>query len=1146
MSNFQFLQPEWRSLHEKVTKAEERVNTEPVSTARYCRQALEEVVHSMYHLEYMRMPYNTDLVSLTTNPEFKQLVPYPLIDGLHIIRKTGNNASHYGKRVTAENARTSIRYLFDMLKWFSQNYSQQAPDLPGQFDESLIPKVGAKDRKLKEIQEESERVQQALQQQLDEVLANNQLLKEQTEASESTLASFKQEQEQKLQELQTRKQSRPNPTVLEYTEAQTRKNLIDIDLKEAGWFDLRAGRELEYAVKGMPITTDNPKGNGYADYVLWDDNGLPLAIIEAKRTVADIETGKHQAMLYANCLEQMHGQRPIIFYTNGYEIKIWDDQFYSAPRRVYGFYTKDELSMLIQQRKTRQDIRKGQINTAIAGRPYQMEAIQRVTEVFVTNDNQDNLRGKYREALLVMATGSGKTRTAAAIVDLLYKNNWVKRVLFLADRNALVTQAKRNFSDHLPELSSIDLTQEKENDSTRLVFSTYQSMMHKIDSARSSDERFYGVGHFDLIIVDEAHRSIYNRYGAIFEYFDALIVGLTATPKDSIDHNTFELFGCSNGDPTFSYELDAAVNGGFLNPYRNIGVTTQFLREGIKYVELTEEEQEKYEDTFEDKTTGLFPEEINQSAMNKWLFNRDTVNKVLDIFMTNGLKIEGGDKIGRTIIFAVNQRHAEFIVDCFQKQYPQYPAGFIAMIHNKVSHAQSLIDAFCDEYKENNPQIVVSVDMMDTGIDAVRVLNLLFFKVVRSYGKFWQMIGRGTRLCPDVFGPEQRKEEFVIFDVCQNFEFFEINKKGTEGIANKPVSQQLFETRIQLSRRLAETGEEDNIELSRDLLDMLHGAIADLDGERFEVQMHQRYVDEFQVRSRWNSLNADDVHMIEEHLASLPVPEAVHETARRFDLMMVRMQLANLSGLSSEKRFQESLIQIAEELSGKYTIPQVLKSKNLIESLKEPEFYQQLAQKRIDDIRKEIRTLVQYLESKGRKPIYANIVDSNVTSTAGDPAVSYGNELYKKRVERFIRENKHHITITKLNTNQVITEQELQELQRILFDGEERGQLEDFEKAYGEEPLGKFIRSIVGLDIHAASQSFANFIHSGNLSGDQITFIDTIITHLTKNGTIDKEMLFKPPFTDTNDQGLVGVFDDSEAVKVISIIDQINANAEAG
>jgi type I restriction enzyme R subunit len=732
------------------------------------------------------------------------------------------------------------------------------------------------------------------------------------------------------------------------------------------------------------------------------------------------------------------------------------------------------------------------------------------------------------------------------MVDVLFKYNWVKRVLFLADRNALVRQAKNNFSEYLPDLSSIDLTEEKENDTTRLVFSTYPSMMNKIDNIRNADERFYGVGHFDLIIVDEAHRSIYNRYKAIFDYFDAAIVGLTATPKDGIDHNTFELFGCSNEDPTFLYELHQAVPQ-YLNPYKNIDITTNFLRDGIKYKDLTDKEKEKYEETFEDKTTGLFPEEIRANAMNKWLFNKDTVNKVLDALMQNGLKIEGGDKLGRTIIFAVNQDHAKFIVDCFMERYPHLPSGFISMIHNKVSHAQSLIDDFCDKYTEKNPQIAVSVDMMDTGIDAVRILNLVFFKVVRSYAKFWQMIGRGTRLCEDVFGPGQPKDHFLIFDVCGNFEFFEVEKKGKETQLGKPITQQIFESRLHLSRLLVETGEQEDIELSNNLRDILHKAVDNLDKTRFQVAMNLKYVDEFKSRARWNNLDSNDVHVIEEHLSELPVPETINEMARRFDLMMLKLQMATLMMSGTKKKYEETLIDIAEGLSFKYTIPAVLRAKPLIESIKKQDFYKGISQKKLDSVREDLRDLVQYLESSGRTIIYTNLQDSEITMTVTEPNLSsnYGTS-YRRRVESFIRENKHQLTISKLLTNEPITSKELTLLEEILFDGDERGTREDFIKEFGEEPLGVFIRGIIGLDVKAAQNAFSDFLQAGNLRADQMTFIQNIISYLTKNGTIEPSMLFEPPFTDMNDQGLMGVFEDSDAHKVINIIERINENAMIG
>jgi len=1145
MSNFKFLQSEFPSLFTKMKKAEERVYTEPVSTASYCRLALEESIYKLYELEFIDLPYNNELISLMNQEDIKNTIPFQHKNGIHIVRKIGNRAAHYGNRVNSKDALISIKYIYGYLKWFADTYSKQRPELPTNFNEELIPKIGAKQRHLKELEKENNREQELLKAQIDQLLKEKEAILAEAQQSEMAFANLKRKEEEARKLLEQQKEERKVNIGSEFTEAETRKHLIDVDLREAGWENLRKGRELEYPIKGMPITSDNPLGNGFVDYVLWGDSGLPLALVEAKRTSKDAEAGRHQAFLYANCLEEMHGQRPVIFYSNGYETKIWDDTFYSTPRRVYGFYTKDELQWIIQQRTTRKDIRKSSINTAIAGRPYQMEAIQRISEDFVVG-NGNRLKGNKRNALLVMATGSGKTRTAAALVDVLFKNNWVKRVLFLADRNALVRQAKNSFAEHLPELSSINLTEDKENDTTRLVFSTYPSMMNRIDNVRNSHERFYGVGHFDLIIIDEAHRSVYNRYKAIFEYFDALIVGLTATPKNSIDHNTYELFDCGNGDPTFAFELDEAVPT-YLKPFKNLLLATDFLREGIKYKKLSEKDKRKYEDTFEDKTTGLFPEEIASNAMNKWLFNKDTVNKVLDALMSEGLRIEGGDKLGRTIIFAVNQKHAQFIVDCFTERYPEQPSGFIASIHNKVSHAQSLIEAFCDHHIENMPQIAVSVDMMDTGVDAPRVLNLVFFKVVRSYSKFWQMIGRGTRLCPDVFGPGQEKEHFLILDVCQNFEFFDVNKGGEDNITIKAISQLIFEARLQLSSLLLETSETEDLELSKTLRDILHASIQNLDRNRFQVKMNLQYLDEFNDRSRWNNLNSDDHHIIEEYLSGLPVPERINETARRFDLMMLKLQIAILMLSGKRRSIENNLINIANELSGKYTIPQVFISKPLIERMKDPDFYKTLSQRNLENIREEIRELVQYLNVKSRKPIYTNIEDSEINIREGDGMHTHESDgIYRRRVESFIRENKHNITISKLSNNQPITEDEIKVLEDILFDGEERGTHDKFVEEYGEEPLGKFIRSILGLDIEAANKAFAYFLQTASLKADQMTFINTIISYLTKNGTIDKSMLFEPPFTDVNDQGLMGVFDDADTVKIIRIIDEINANAAVG
>lgn len=1154
MSNFDFLKVSYANLHRTTVKAESRVFTEPKNAAHACRLALEEAVHLIYKEERLEFPhYDRTLNTLMREPDFKYLIPDSIYTGVfQYVRKIGNDGAHYGNTVRGKDALVSIRYLFDFLKWFANLYADIEPDLPDAFDKSFIPKVGAdraEQRKKKEQEIEREQEKKALE---DKVAALLKKLEQQQEAAMQTELAFEQfkaQQEAAKVKLQAQKKTRKKKLSKEYNESETREHLIDIALRESGWLELRNGYELEFPVQGMPITPDNPNANGYVDYVLWNDDGKPLALIEAKRTSVEVDTGKHQAFLYANCLEEKYGQRPVIFYSNGYKTMLWDDDFYSQPRRVYGFYTKDELQWAIQRRSILKDIRKAPINKNISGRPYQEEAIRRVAESFVTEEAGTNkLRGAGRAALLVMATGSGKTRTSASLVDVLFKNNWIKRVLFLADRNALVKQAKDAFLEHLPELSSINLSKEKDNNTTRLVFSTYQSIINKIDSAKSEDGRFYGVGHFDLIVIDESHRSVYNKFGVIFEYFDSLLLGLTATPKREIDHNTYELFDCVEGNPTFAYELEDAVNSKYLNPYKNISLSTKFLRDGIKYAELSDEEKEKYEDSFRDSTWGLFPEEVSRSALNKWLFNKDTVNKILDALMEHGLKIEGGDKLGRTIMFAANQDHAKYIVDCFVERYPQYPSGFIAMIHNKVSHSQSLIDAFCDHHNENLPQIAVSVDMMDTGIDAPRTLNLVFFKVVRSYSKFWQMIGRGTRLCPDVFGAGKPKEYFLIFDACDNFAFFEENEYGKDAKHTPPITQQIFNTRLAVAKLLLETGDDEDRQLALKKVDMLHAAINGLDKERFDVGMKREFVDEFENRDRWNRLDSDSIHIIEENLSALPSPESINETARRFDLMMLKMMQANLLMDGKFGRYKDSLMGIGEELSKKYAVPQVEAKKVLVEQIREPKFYEGLRQRKMEEVREEVRDLIQFLDATIKNPVYTNIEDTGV-SVVEEPSGKFqpiNEEIYKRRVEQFVRENKHHIVINKLNRNLPVTPLEIKELEKILFDGGERGTYDQYKEVYDGEPLGKFIRSIVGLDINIAQEHFSEFLNAGNLNANQIKFIDTIIQFLNKNGVIDKSLLDQPPFDDAHEDGLFGLFGEDSTVRIIQLIDGINRNAEVG
>jgi type I restriction enzyme, R subunit len=796
-------------------------------------------------------------------------------------------------------------------------------------------------------------------------------------------------------------------------------------------------------------------------------------------------------------------------------------------------------------------LREFKANTAIAGRAYQLEAVKRVAENFVSQNKKGELLGRARQSLLVMATGSGKTRTAAAIVDMLTKCNWAKRVLFLADRNALVTQAKNAFNDYLPNLSAIDLTKEKEDNGTRLVFSTYPTIMNRIDGVLDDKQRFYGVGHFDLIIIDEVHRSVYQKYQAIFAYFDALLVGLTATPKTEVDHNTYGLFGIEDDNPTFAYELDTAVAEGYLVPPKAMSVPLKFVREGVHYNQLSDAEKAEYEEKFGDPTAGEAPDEISSAALNSWLFNTDTVDKVFAHLMAHGIKVQGGDKLGKSIIFAKNHNHAVFIEQRFNKNYPEYAGKFLRVIDNYESKAQNLLEVFVDEYEEHDPQIAVSVDMMDTGVDAPRVVNLVFFKQVKSSSKFWQMIGRGTRLCPDLFGQGQHKTHFLIFDYCENFEFFDANPDGIEGKLVKSLTQQIFAAKLEVAlliRAKVDSTDEQRA-LATAYLDELQQLVSQLDRERFVVKAKLRAVVEFSDKARWQNLSRSDMLDINTHLSSLILPaKDDDELARRFDVLILNYQLGLLSGAYSTDRYINQISRIAKDLLKKQNIPAIALQVPLLNDLQADIFWQAININRLDEVRLALRDLMKYLDKESQTNVTTTFEDTldHAGIAEHDLIPAYGKlQSYKDRVESYIRNHSDHLVIQKLKTNKPITETEINALEAILFDGETVGTKQDYIDTYGEKPLGEFIRSIIGLDMRAVQEAFAEFIQAGTLRADQVTFINNIINYLTRNGTIDKKLLFEPPFTHINDQGLLGVFDDAAATKVIKLIDRVNGNALA-
>lgn len=1142
MTNFSFLKTEFPDIYSDAAEAEKHAIVAPRYCALLCRCVIENAINWLYQNDLsLTTPYDKKLVSLLHEQCFLEILPTGMFQELNLIRLTGNNAAH-GKTVTRTESLFCIKNLFRFTSFLSHYYSVSNPDIPP-FNAAFIPDGKENDKQVKELQAIASQLaaQQELlheeRQKREEQAQEMELLRLQIEKHQAEVNSRKEERKQQL----TVEESAP---VL-VSEAETRKMYIDILLRDAGWDNLRKGRELEFEVKGMPPVVC-PSGTGYADYVLWGDNGLPLAVIEAKRTMADARQGKHQAELYANCIEQAYGQRPVIFYSNGFETWCWDDTFYTE-RSVAGFFAKDELQLMVDRRRQRTDLRNFKVDTNIAGRPYQLEAVRRVAEALLTERN-GALKGKNRKALLVMATGSGKTRVSAAIVDMLIKCNWVKRVLFLADRNALVTQAKNAFKDYLPQLSAIDLTKEKEDIGTRLVFSTYPTIMNKIDDLRSDNGRFYGPGHFDLIIVDEAHRSVYQKYRAIFEYFDALLIGLTATPKTEIDKNTYQLFEIEDNNPTFAYELNKAVQDHFLVPPKALSVPLKFQRQGVKYHELTEDEKREYEEKFGDPTVGEAPDEIESSALNTWLFNTDTVDKVLAFLMDKGIRTHGGDQVGKTIIFAKNHNHALFIEERFNKNYPEYCGKFLRVIDNYEPKAESLLELFCLPHEELEPQVAVSVDMMDTGVDAVRVVNLVFFKQVKSVTKFWQMIGRGTRLCPDLFAPGEDKTHFVIFDFCENFEFFEVHPEGINSPVPTPISQQLFELKLDIALRIrAQTNSSDeDIKLASAYLDELHQLIATLDHNRFMVRKELRLVKEYEHRSRWENLSPMDRAEIGGHLSCLPaISPHDDETAKRFDLIVLNLQLAILSGSSTRLNLVKKIVSLARLLEKKQNIPIVQQHIQTIKNIQSEQFWKNISLSQLEQVRSELRDLIKFIDTEQKKNVYTHFEDDLDIPGVEDKNLinTYTNlQSYRERVETFIRNNKDFLVINKIQNNKPITREELELLEKMLFEGN-LGSKEEYRKEYGDMPLGRFIRSILGLDKKAANQLFSDFIQSGNLTADQITFINNIIDHLTVNGIIEKTMLFEPPFTNLHDQGITGIFDEAQVVNIIRIIDMVNDNA---
>lgn len=1125
MSNFTFLKTDdWQELYITAQQAERYTRGDPRAALFYSRRTAELLVNWLYDFDpaYTR-PYDDGLNALLRDMSVQRNVPVAVQNKLHLIRKEGNLAVHDRRQVPTATAMGVIKELFHVAHWFARTYTKGDPGaIPSTFDEEAVP---VSDRqlarysikRLKELDGENRQKDEELRRAREETAR----LREQLAAVQQQVA------QQKAFNLAI-----PDPH--DYSEAETRERLIDVYLREAGW-DPYGDRVRELPVQPMP----NPSKMGYADYVLWGDDGLPLAVVEAKRANTAMEKGRQQAKLYADALATMYGQRPIIFYTNGYTIGLWDDQRY-PPREVQGFYTKDQLELLIQRRKSAVQLSAVPTNRAIVDRHYQEEAVRRVA---------NHLQQRYHKALLVMATGTGKTRTTIALIDVLMRANWVKRVLFLADRKTLVRQAVKAFKAHLPASSPVNLLEEKEASESRVVVSTYHTIMNMIDDVDAGDKKRFGVGHFDLIIIDEAHRSVYQKFGAIFDYFDGLLIGLTATPKDEVDRNTYGLFDLENGVPTFAYDLDQAIADGCLVWPTPKTVPVKFLRQGIRYDDLSEDEQEEW-DLLEWSEDSEPPDTVDAAALNQWLFNVDTVDKVLRTLMEHGLKVAGGDRLGKTIIFAKNHNHAKFIEERFDKNYPHLSGHFARIIDNYQTYTESLIDDFGK--RESVPHIAISVDMLDTGVDVPEVVNLVFFKPVRSKTKFFQMLGRGTRLCPDLFGPDEHKNCFYIFDCCGNFEFFNYSPKGIEGKVQLPLRQRIFIQRLALLFALIpiKHADEELTALANDLANTLHAYVVAMPLENFLVRPNRQYVDPFLSRERWGMLTRSDVNDLTRHVAGLPSQQQDEpEPSKRFDLQILQLQLALLEEKSTIIRnARNRIMEIARQLQDKTEIPDVRRQLDLLQAVQTEVYWENLSLPGLEQLRLALRDLVQHIDRRTRKSLITNFTDEVGTiQEAKVPYLTGGVDIaqYRKKVEQFLQAHKDHIVIHKLRRAQALTPLDLSELERFFFDAADVGTREEFEVAYPDVPsLSAFIRGLVGLDRRAAKQLFARYLDDQTCSPDQIRFVDMIIDELTKRGSIEPGRLYERPFTDVNDMGIEGLFADEQANGIVRLIREINKSVD--
>lgn len=1114
--NFEYLSPLRSDLAALGAFAEQYVYGDPASALVKLRTFAEQLTKSVYWELRLPKPEATEFSALLTTRQFRSAVPKAIATKLHAIRKEGNKAAH-GKRAETKAGLWLIREAFEVGAWFYvrclgkplasvPKFTDVKETSEGALDEQELvaahEKIAEQEKQLKELVGE-----------LNRSGSDYEALERRTEELEALT-----------------QQGQSVADALNIDEETTRRRLINVALADAGWkVGVNGANTAEVTQEEEASDQPTKSGKGYIDYVLWDDNGKPLAVVEAKRTSVSVEQGKKQASLYADGLEKEYDQRPAIFYTNGYDITLWDDAQGYPPRSLFGFYSKDSLQYLVNfQRRTSKPLNTITPRSDIAGRLYQIEAIKRVSERFTS---------KHRNALIVQATGTGKTRVAIALSDVLIRANWAKRVLFLCDRRVLRKQAKNAFGEFLEEpIVTVSRSTAKDRDK-RIYMATYPSMMDRFQT--------FDAGFFDLVIADESHRSVYNIYGDLFRYFDCLQIGLTATPVEFIARNTYSLFGCEDQDPTVYYPLDRAVEEGFLVPYEVLTHTTQFLREGIKYDQLNEEQKRQIEED------GIDPNELEHEArtIDQQVFNKDTNRAILRNLMENGIRDANGQDPGKTIIFARSHDHAVLMQKLFDEMYPQYGGTLCQVIDTYDPRAEQLIDDFKGEGHNDDLTIALSVDMLDTGIDVPEIVNLVFAKPIKSKVKFWQMIGRGTRLCPGLFGPGRDKTVFRIFDHWGNFEFFEQKRPEVEPTRPKSLMQRVFEARITLADTALNKAETAHFAAAADLLT---GDIASLPNDTISVKEKWREIQTVSQDGVIEQFAPNTVRALRSDIAPLMqwVNLRGHLDAYHLDLLIAKMQTALLL---RSNQFDDHKGEILDRVSRlRMNLNPVKEKAETIKLVRSADFWDAVTVADLEVVRVDLRSIMQHKDSAGVTPskpkIYDIIEDEGQIEIDRRSSMVRAVDLaaYRMRVEEALADLfGSNPTLRKIRSGEPVADTDLDALVSLVLtqnpDVDLRTLADFFPETAGH--LEAAIRSIVGMEPDVVRDRFTFFVQRHpSLTAKQTHFIGLLQNHIAKNGSVEIDRLYEAPFTFIDSEGLDGVFtDEGQIIELLDIIHSFDA-----